>query len=137
MSDHPGRDLLERRAEQLVRDVDRAGNILLGEAVRRAPIEEGTLRGSATLDLIVNGQRFPGAGALGAAIAAARSAAAAGTRITVLAEVSFNTVYAARQHEELDWVHPKAGEAKYLERPLGELAPRLLAAINASQNRVT
>jgi hypothetical protein len=32
--------------------------------------------------------------------------------------ISFNTPYAARQHEELTWRHPQGGHAKYLEREL-------------------
>lgn len=129
------REVRAAMAERLVVDVNRAGEILLGEAQRRAPIEEGTLSGSASLALIVNGQRFDGTGALAGAIAAARAAALAGQDVDVAAEVSFNTVYASSQHEGLDYVHPKGGEAKYLERPLGELAPRLTALIAAGQSR--
>lgn len=75
-----------------------------GEAQRRAPIEEGTLRGSADTDVDVVGDLITG-------------------------EVSFNEVYAARQHEELSWQHPKGGQAKYLESVLLERAPRYAAIL--------
>jgi hypothetical protein len=75
------------------------GEIVLGEAQRRAPVKEGTLRGSGRAELVVEGD---GATTL----------------------ISFNTPYAARQHEETEWEHPKGGEAKYLENAIKAFAPR-------------
>lgn len=75
------------------------GNDLAGEAARRAPIDEGTLRGAANVEV----RALPDGATL---------------------EVSFALPYAARQHEELGWEHPKGGEAKYLEGPLLERAGR-------------
>lgn len=69
------------------------GNDLLGEAQRQAPVEEGTLRGSGSVELRQVGNSLE-------------------------VEVSFNTPYAARQHEETEWRHPLGGKAKYLEDPL-------------------
>jgi hypothetical protein len=43
--------------------------------------------------------------------------------------VSFNTVYAARQHEELTWRHAPGRQAKYLEQPLNSLADQMVTAI--------
>ena len=37
------------------------------------------------------------------------------SRLTVL--VGYSLPYALRQHEELDYVHPKGGKAKFLEDP--------------------
>lgn len=96
----------------------RCAEDLAGKAQQLAPVDEGTLRGSASITLLVNGTRFDGSGAKAAAESAVRAAALAGRPITLDAEVSFNTVYAARQHEELDWEHPRGGQAKYLEGPL-------------------
>lgn len=96
----------------------RSAEDLAGRAQRLAPVDEGTLRGSVNVVLIVNGTRFEGTGARQQAANAARLYAKAGQRVELDAEVSFNTVYAARQHEELDWQHPKGGQAKYLEAPL-------------------
>jgi hypothetical protein len=63
---------------------------LTGEAQRRAPKDEGTLRASAYW--VIEGDK--------------------GT-------VIFDTPYAAVQHEQVDWVH-RDGEAKYLEKPAKE-----------------
>lgn len=84
-------------AEAAVRAV---GEDLLGEAQRRAPVEEGTLRASGELEI----KHLPGD--------------------LIVAEVSFNTVYAARQHEETGWRHPKGGQSKYLESVIQERGAR-------------
>ncbi|WP_127572782.1 hypothetical protein [Georgenia faecalis] len=34
--------------------------------------------------------------------------------------VAFDTPYAVRQHEEMDWYHPRGGQAKYLESAMGD-----------------
>lgn len=88
------------------------GEDLLGEAQRRAPVEEGTLRGSGTSDVrrTMNGYEL---------------------------EVTFSTPYAARQHEETTWAHPKGGEAKYLENPLKENAHRYAGIIAMFVRRQT
>jgi hypothetical protein len=70
-----------------------AAEHLRGVSQQAAPIDEGTLRASAAVT-VLNG----------------------GTRVAV----SYNTPYAARQHEELGWRHPKGGRAKYLEGPAHE-----------------
>lgn len=81
---------------------------VLGEAQRIVPHEEGTL--GATGDVSVERDH-------------------AG----VSATISFSTVYAARQHEELGWTHKDGRQAKYLEAPfkanLSRLEPLLAAAI--------
>lgn len=91
----------QRAAE---RAVTRVGERILGEAQREAPVEEGTLRASGELDVDAR----PG---------------------EVVAEVSFNEVYAARQHEETSWHHPLGGKAKYLEDPVKRNAPALGRAL--------
>lgn len=89
---------------------------LLGEAVKRAPVKEGPLRGSGTAHFsgkrIATGKEFDSdaegdEGATGGQGTDATSAV-----------VGFNTTYAEAQHERTDFAHPKGGEAKYLERPL-------------------
>jgi hypothetical protein len=88
------------------------GADLMGEAQREAPVEEGTLRGSARYDVkeTIDG---------------------------VEVEVSFNTVYAARQHEEVEYKHPKGGKAKYLSDPLKANAQRYSNLLAAFVRRVT
>lgn len=83
---------------------------LVGAAQQLAPVDEGTLRGSGDVDIAV-------------------------TDDAVIGTVSFNTIYAARQHEELDWRHPKGGQAKYLEGPLLDRLPRYEAIIAASARK--
>jgi hypothetical protein len=82
----------------LVAKLERAmtvcGHELMGEAQRQAPVREGILRASAAVEVRRTGP------------------------YEVTAAVSFNTVYAARQHENLHYRHPKGGKAKYLEDPL-------------------
>ncbi len=132
----PSDRIRKASVQRLVQDIARAGNIMLGDAQRRAPVEEGTLRGSAELALVVNGSRFAGGGMEAQATAAALAATAAGRRVNVTAEITFNTVYAARQHEELDWKHPKGGEAKYLQKAIQENAGRLGSLIEAGQRAI-
>lgn len=112
----------------------RSAEDLLGKATRLAPKDEGTLRGSGAVVLILNGRRLEGEGAQAAAMAAVTALAHAGAPIRLDAEVSFNTVYAARQHEELGW-HHDVGQAKYLEQPLGDNANRYQRIIAASAER--
>lgn len=61
------------------------------ESVALAPIEKGELRESAATEFSENG---------------------------LVGVVSFNTPYAAAQHERTDQAHPGGGQAKYLETPL-------------------
>jgi hypothetical protein len=66
---------------------------LLGKSVKLAPVKEGDLRGSGKADFSEDG---------------------------MTGVVSFGTVYARRQHEELTWKHPQGGQAKYLQQPFEE-----------------
>ncbi len=84
------------------RGVAKALERLRGLAVAAAPFREGDLRESAAVVQNENG-------GIGGA-------------------VTFDTPYAARQHEELDWKH-KEGRARYLAGPLEENAPELGAII--------
>lgn len=102
---------------------------LLGESMKRAPVEEGFLRGSGSARVNRGGTSHTvrGKDATGQATATLRAVSGSDVGALVNAEgaviegeVSFNTPYAARQHEELTWRHPLGGEAKYLENPLKE-----------------
>ena len=46
--------------------------------------------------------------------------------------MSFNTPYARRQHEELEWEHLKGGKAKYLEDPFNRLKSKVRKLVDAS-----
>lgn len=74
-----------------------AAEYVLGESQRQVPLDEGPLQqsGVASVD---EGQ--------------------------LVAAVSYDTVYAARQHEELGWRHKAGRKAKYLEHPLTQTRPQ-------------
>lgn len=74
---------------------------VLGEARRIVPLEEGTLERSGRV-----------------------------VRDGLLGGVTFDTVYAVRQHEELTWKHLPGRQAKYLETPMNserDVVLRLMA----------
>lgn len=92
----------------LVRGLTFAAEHLLGEAQAIVPIEEATLE---------------------------RSGVASVDRSLMAAAVSFDTPYAARQHEELTWRHAPGREAKYLEGPMLRERQVMLALIAAEVRR--
>ncbi len=53
----------------------------------------------------------------------------------LMAKVHNDTVYAARQHEELGWRHFNGRQAKYLENPAEENAPELYQIVAAQIRR--
>lgn len=55
----------------------------------------------------------------------------------VTVTVSFDEVYAAAQHEGIDFVHPRGGKAKYLEDQYKANLPRYEAALAAVVKRRT
>lgn len=91
-----------------------AGENILTEAINDTPVKSGTLRrsGTVTAGTLPDGQ-------------AVFTAAEGGTDMSKAfpqplssspeVYVSFNTPYARRQHEEMDWYHPLGGGPKYLE----------------------
>ncbi|MDU0864420.1 HK97 gp10 family phage protein [Actinomyces urogenitalis] len=74
--------------------------VLRAAAVEQTPVDEGTLRRSASVSIDKD-----------------------------VAAVSYNTPYAVRQHEELGYHHPKGGKAKYLEDALHENSDQIRAVI--------
>ena len=86
-------------AERLIRQaamkaINDGAEAILTDAIDETPVDTGTLRRSGTVTE-----------------APAEQAAF----------VSFNTPYARRQHEDLDYHHPRGGKAKYLEDPFNRL----------------
>ena len=87
---------LEWNGTQITRSIESAilsaargsAHLIAGEAIKKTPVERGILRGTAKVT--DNG--------------------------TDTSAVSYNTKYAARQHEEVGWAHPGGGEAKFLEK---------------------
>lgn len=107
---------MSRRTDEIARRLDEAmvdtlgkiGLDLLGRAQRDAPIEEGTLRGSGS-------SRVERVGRDGAQVV-----------------VTFSTPYAAKQHEETTYEHPRGGKAHYLSDPLKLMTPRYVDALQAA-----
>ena len=89
------------RAERGLRII---GNDLQARVVPEIPLDEGTLRGSAHVEI----DRTP---------------------VSVTMTISVDQPYAERQHEGIDFHHPKAGKAKFLEDPFKEMLPRYQAAL--------
>lgn len=91
---------LQRAAENVVAGANRglllAAEHLLGESRRLVPTEEGTLDRSGKVSTDEGSNR---------------------------AAVSYNTPYAAVQHEDLTFKHDDGRQAKYLEQPMNTEAP--------------
>jgi hypothetical protein len=52
-------------------------------------------------------------------------------------QIGYNTPYAARQHEDMTFYHPKPGrKAKYLEDPAMRIAPLIAPGITAELDRL-
>ena len=86
--------------------------LVLSQAIPEAPIEFGTLRGSGYAEHEINDEL-----------------------LEVVGQVGFPRVYAAVQHERLDFEHPRGGKPKYLEDPFKANLPRYEEAIAAGIKR--
>lgn len=99
-----GREAARRAEDASRRGLEKAAEHVLGIAQQRVPLEEGILQDSGRT--VVDS-----------------------TALT--AGVTFDTVYARRQHEELTWRHAPGRTAKYVEGPLTEEAARCRGIIAA------
>lgn len=93
--------------KEVSKELDDIAGDLSGKSIDLAPVKEGDLRGSGFFET-------------------------KGLSSTV----GFTSVYATRQHEELDWVHPKGGQAKYLEQPFKENLQKYIKAIEKTMKKV-
>lgn len=139
---------LEESVERVKEGLDKAGDIafaaakkemvnivfdLLGEGMRRAPVDEGILRGSGIAK--VNDEQVAHTEKSGQGQAQLVKDFKAGDISLqklineLMGEVVFNTRYATKQHEELEYNHPKGGEAKYVENPLKEKSPQYIEGL--------
>jgi hypothetical protein len=103
-----GDSIMRRLDKATVRGLWLAAVHLLGESQAVVPIEEATLE---------------------------RSGVASVDASQMKAAVSYDTVYAVRQHEELDWQHDSGRQAKYLEAPMHVQQAIMLAIIAAAIRR--
>jgi hypothetical protein len=102
-----GGELIARENAYTREALKTAAEMVLAKAVEQTPEETGALRRSATVNEQNGGKTQ---------------------------ELSFNTPYAHRQHEDLSYNHP-VGNAKYLETPLRENADKVLAYLNKATAR--
>jgi len=96
---------------------------LLGKSMRIAPIDEGTMIGSASARV---NQVEVARGSNGGTPASTGGRLSAKPGQAITGEVSYNTRYAARQHEDLTFRHLPGKQAKYLEQPLKENITRYM-----------
>ena len=101
------------------------GESILTEAMDETPVDTGTLRRSGTVTV---GKRPDGVQVYAAAEAGTDMAKAFPSEIgkEKAVYISFSTPYARRQHEELDYNHPRGGKAKYLEDPFNRLKKKVV-----------
>lgn len=96
------------------------------ESQQRAPVDTGDLRGS--VEVKINNESYA-KGQSGGGITVNGTIPDNHENETVIGEVSYNTKYAANQHEHTEYDHPKGGQAKYLESVLVEEKDRILKLI--------
>jgi len=105
---------------------------ILTEAIDEAPVDTGTLRRSGTVTV---GGLPPDSEAIYQASKRKKEGGQRKSHKKAFLEpvgtenavyISFNTPYARRQHEELDYDHPRGGKAKYLEDPFNRNKDKVL-----------
>jgi hypothetical protein len=98
---------------------------ILTEAIDETPIDTGTLRrsGTVTVGALPDGAQVYEAAESGSDMKDAFPGPEGKEKAVY---ISFNTPYARRQHEELDYNHPLGGKAKYLEDPFNRNKEKVL-----------
>ena len=98
---------------------------ILTEAIDETPIDTGTLRrsGTVTVGALPDGAQVYEAAEAGNEMKDAFPDPVGKEKAVY---ISFNTPYARRQHEELDYEHPRGGKAKYLEDPFNRNKKKVL-----------
>ena len=97
---------------------------LLRRSVKLAPVRTGDLRGSGYVDF--EGQEIAKGTDSGGVIQKPKIKKSLGNPS---AEVGFGVPYAAKQHEEVGYNHPRGGQAKYLEEPMKKNTSRYVELI--------
>lgn len=96
---------------------------ILTEAIDETPVESGTLRRSGTVT--IGGKAEPEMVYEAAETTSQKDAYPSPLGEEDAVYISFNTPYALRQHEELNYSHPLGGKAKYLEDPVNRNASKV------------
>lgn len=106
------------------------------ESQQRAPVDTGDLRGSIKVE--INGEIYAEGEKINSDSSENDKVKIPNREINVVGalpehatkgSVSFNTKYAAQQHEQINYNHPNGGQAKYLESVLLEESDRILQLI--------
>lgn len=100
-----------------------AAMYIAAESQPRAPVDMGDLRGSVEVRIDNN------IVAMGVKGNDSIVTVCVPPEMAAKAEVSYNTKYAADQHEQILYNHPRGGQAKYLESVLLENSDRILGLI--------
>jgi hypothetical protein len=121
------------RTQEAVKIAEKAGlkalrtgaEAILTEAIDETPIDTGTLRrsGTVTVGALPDGAQVYEAAESGRDMKDAFPGPEGKEKAVY---ISFNTPYARRQHEELDYEHPRGGKAKYLEDPFNRNKKKVL-----------
>ena len=102
---------------------------ILTEAIDETPIETGTLRRSGTVAVggLPDSTRVYNAAKAGKEMKGDFPGELGKERAVY---ISFNTPYARRQHEELDYEHNRGGKAKFLEDPFNRNKNKVLKYVD-------
>lgn len=98
---------------------------LAGRSAQQAPVDTGDLRNNCTA-VLNNSEIFKEQRVTGNSEPAEK----------VEATVGYSLPYALRQHEELDYNHPKGGKAKFLEEPFLEKEPDYIQLLSSIPSEV-
>ena len=96
------------------------------ESQTRTPVDTGDLRGS--LEITIDDTIIAKGIKTGTEVERVAQPPENGS----VGRISYNTPYAANQHEHVEYDHPKGGQAKYLESVLVEYEDRILSLIGGA-----
>jgi hypothetical protein len=119
-----GKEAVKIAQEAGLKALRTGGEKILTEAIKAAPVDTGTLRrsGTVTVGALPEFERVYESAKAGNEMGKAFPGETGKEKAVY---VSFSTPYALRQHEELDYHHPKGGGPKYLETPHRQLESRV------------
>ena len=115
-----GKEAVKIAQEAGLKALRTGGEKILTEALKIAPVDTGTLRrsGTVTVGALPDFERTYESAQAGNDMGKAFPGETGNEKAVY---VSFSTPYALRQHEELDYHHPRGGGPKYLETPHRQL----------------
>lgn len=103
--------LIDKQGDITIESMQEIVTDVKTRAVQLAPVESGTLRGTAYDEVEKQGEQ-------------------------VVGSVHFPEQYAARQHEHVEYNHPLGGEAKFLEKAMTEKAEQIKQQLAADLQKI-